>query len=38
MQSLDQTALWICKSMVGIEEHLELYHQIDSAEYYRHIV
>ena len=23
MQSLDQTALWICKSMVGIEEHIE---------------
>ena len=24
MQSLNQSALWICKSMVGIEEHVEL--------------
>ena len=38
MQSLEQTALWICKWMVGIEEHVELYHQIDSTKYYRHIV
>ena len=30
MQSLDQTALWICKWMVGIEEHVELYHRIDT--------